>query len=238
MWATLPDAPDDFLAAEATFHLRREEAEVLVDLIRERHPATLLAFLCGRPTLAEAAAFPWNVPMEGMSARLVEAVHHARCLSELTVGPQHVYNVLLARKARSEFGWDTGDIEARQLEHIEKWAKLIGERYAELSSWVDDLASFWELLAAVNPISEGTRQFVEAIVGRAMANAAGIAEDPVVAACIRDREIRLKSKRARLANRSALETWNQAPFGGQLDYRWPITRSYLNDIASGLSAGD
>ena len=49
---------------------------------------------------------------------------------------------------------------------------------------------------------------------------------------IRDREIRLKTKRARLGHRSALESWNQAPFGGQLDYRWPITKSYLADIAA------
>ncbi len=41
---------------------------------------------------------------------------------------------------------------------------------------------------------------------------------------IRDREIQLKTKRARLAHRSALENWNQAPFGGQLNYRWPITQ--------------
>ena len=49
--------------------------------------------------------------------------------------------------------------------------------------------------------------------------------------------VRLKSKRARLAHRSALETWNQAPFGGQLDFRWPITRSYLTDIAAASGAG-
>jgi hypothetical protein len=237
MWAALPDPPDDFLAAEATFELRRDEAQVLVDLIRERHPTTLLAFLCGRPGLAEAATFAWDVPTEGMSAHLAEAVHHARCFSELTVGPQHVYNVLLARKARIEFGWDTDEVETRQLKRIKEWAGLIGERHAELNAWVGDLPSFWDFLAPVDTISEGTRRFVESVVSRAVANPAGFAEDPVVAGCIRDREIGIKSKRARLANRSALENWNQAPFGGQLDYRWPITKSYLTDIAAGLQAG-
>ena len=45
-------------------------------------------------------------------------------------------------------------------------------------------------------------------------------------------EILLKGKRARLANRGALENWNRQPVGGQLDYRWQVTKSYLADIAA------
>jgi hypothetical protein len=44
----------------------------------------------------------------------------------------------------------------------------------------------------------------------------------------------LKGKRARLANRAALENWNQQPVGGQFDYRWPITQSYLADLAASM----
>jgi hypothetical protein len=38
MWAPLPGPPDDFLRADIGFELGREEAEVLVDHIRQRHP--------------------------------------------------------------------------------------------------------------------------------------------------------------------------------------------------------
>jgi hypothetical protein len=88
---------------------------------------------------------------------------------------------------------------------------------------------------ASDSVSAATQEFVDVVVTRAMANPAGFADDPLVHGRIRDREIRLKSKRARLAHRSALENWNQAPFGGQLNYRWPITKSYLTDIAAGLA---
>ena len=131
---------------------------------------------------------------------------------------------------------DTDELEAYQLDQLDDWVALVADRYEELLSWVDDLPEFWDLLAGHN-VSPSTRDFVTAMVTRAITNPEGFAEDPAVHARIRDREIRLKSKRARLAHRSALEAWNQGPFGGQLNYRWPITRSYLTDIAAGLQAG-
>jgi hypothetical protein len=153
------------------------------------------------------------------------------------VGPQHVYNVLLARKARVEFGWDTTDLEAAETAHLAAWVELLGSRHDELRAWVDDLPEFWRFVASIDTVSDPTQRFVETMVTRAMANPAGFGEDATVHATIKDREIRLKTKRARLGNRSALENWNQAPFGGQLNYRWPITQSYLTDIAAGLVQG-
>ncbi len=236
MWAAIPSLPEDFLHADITFDLRRDEALVLVDHIRQKHPGTLLAFLCGRPDIPVDIAYPWDLLSDGLPGQLAEVLHHARCFSELTVGPQHVYNLLLARKAKAELGWDTDELEANELDHIGDWVELVADRYEELRAWVDDLPEFWNFLAEHN-ISAPTRDFLTAMATRAITNPAGFAEDPAVHARIRDREIRLKSKRARLAHRSALENWNQGPFGGQLNYRWPITRSYLTDIAAGLRAG-
>jgi hypothetical protein len=236
MWAAIPSPPEDFLHADITFDLRRDEALVLVDHIRQKHPGTLLAFLCGRPDIPVDIVYPWDLLSDGLPGQLAEVLHHARCFSELTVGPQHVYNLLLARKAKAELGWDTDELEANELDHIGDWVELVADRYEELRAWVDDLPEFWNFLAEHN-ISAPTRDFLTAMATRAITNPAGFAEDPAVHARIRDREIRLKSKRARLAHRSALENWNQGPFGGQLNYRWPITRSYLTDIAAGLRAG-
>ena len=113
--------------------------------------------------------------------------------------------------------------------------KLVGDRYDALRAWVDELSEFWALLAG-DGIHPKTQEFVTTMVTRAVTDPAGMVDDPVVEGQLRDREILLKSKRARLAHRSALENWNQAPFGGQLDYRWGITQSYLVDLADGLEA--
>lgn len=237
MWASMPAPPDEFLETDMTFDLRPEEARLLVDHIRRQHPGTLLAVLCGQPELAVGATYPWDLPVDELPDGVVEVLLHARCFSELTVGPQHVYNVLLARKARAEFGWDTSELEERERAHLDAWVGLIADRHDDLRNWVDELPVFWTFLARADSVSVATQEFVEAMVTRAMANPAGFVDDPMVHGRIRDREIRLKSKRARLAHRSALENWNQAPFGGQLNYRWPITRSYLADLAAGLGTG-
>jgi hypothetical protein len=63
-------------------------------------------------------------------------------------------------------------------------------------------------------------------------------EDSSLHSEIARRELRLKTSRAMLTHRSALENWNQAPFGGQLNYRWPVARSYLTDIAAALAGSN
>lgn len=235
MWASMPDAPDDFLDAEIDFDLRPSEAQLLVDHIRRSHPGSLIAAICNAPELAADAAFPWDVPSGLLTGRLKEALHHARCFSELTVGPQHVYNVLLARKARAEFDWDTAELESSEMDQLEAWAELLADRNAELRAWVDGLPRFWAFVGGLDTVSRPTQEFVEAIVHRAVVDPAGFVENETVQSTIRNREIQLKTKRARLGHRSALENWNQAQFGGQLNYRWPITRSYLADIAQAMA---
>ncbi len=230
MW---PDIrrPKDFLQGDITFDLGPEEAQYLADCIRRRHPDSLLAVLCGMPGVANGVGYPWELPTHGLPDRLVETLHDARCFSELTVGPQLVYNMLLARRARDEFGWDTHALEASQRKSIEEWRRLVDDRHAALQSWVAELPEFWRGLAD-HRVGVGTRGFVSEVVTRAMDDPVGFADDPAIHAVIRDREILLKGKRARLANRSALENWNQQPVGGQFDYRWPVTQSYLADIAA------
>ena len=235
MWAPIPSPPEDFLRGEITLELRREEAQVLVDHIRRHHPGTLLAFLCGMPAAAEPAEFPWEVPTDGMPDRLVELLRHARCFSELTLGPQLIYNVLLARRAREEFEWDTRELEEQQLRRLDGWTQLLADRSEDLRSWVDDLPEFWRVLA-VHRIGGATQDFVSFVVRRAVDDPVGVTADPDVHQRIVRREIQLKSKRARLAHRTALENWGRAAGGGQLSYRWPITKSYLGDLATALGA--
>ncbi len=235
MWAQLPPPPDDFLQADIAFELTLEEAQVLVDHIRRRHAGTLLAVLCATPQAAEDVDYPWELPADNMPGQLVEILRHAQNFSELTAGPQHLYNVLVARQAREELAWDTDELETNELARLEDWSDRIAARIDDVRAWAADLPAFWALLHDYG-VNLGVQEFVNAMVGRIADDPEGFAEDSAVHRRIRDRELRLKSKRARLAHRSALENWNGLGVGGQFDYRWGITQSYMRDIAAALAA--
>lgn len=235
MWAELPPPPDDFLHSEITFDLTPDEAQLLVDHIRRRHAGTLLAELCATPHAAAQVDYPWELLTHGMPSQLVEILRHAQNFSELTAGPQHLYNVLLARQARAELSWETDDLESNELARLDEWTGRIAGRLDDVRSWVDDLPAFWALLNEYG-VNLGVQDFVNAMVELIAANPEGFVEDSAVHSRIRDRELRLKSKRARLAHRSALENWNGLGVGGQFDFRWGITQSYMRDIAAALAA--
>lgn len=231
MWAAIPVPPENFLSEELTFELEPEEAQVLTDGIRRRHPETLVAVLSGMPGLALDVDYPWQLPVDGLPARLAEVMHHARCFSELTLGPRLVYNVLAARAARSGLGRDTKSLEEGQLDQLEGWVRRVNSRHGELCSWVNDPTEFRQLLADYR-IADSSLHFWHQMARLALNDPAGFAETEKVHLLIRERERRLKSKRARLSHRAALEDWIQPPRVGQLDYRWAITKSYLQDLAS------
>ena len=231
MWSIGLPRPSDFLEDNITLELKPAEAQFLADCIRRRYPDSLLAILCGMPDLADGVDYPWNLPEDRLPNHLVEMLHHARCFSELTFGPQIVYNILLARRARGEFGWNTDDLEVSQRDRLDKWSRLISERHEVLDSWVTDLPDFWRVLDGYN-VGFSTQGFVYDVVRRAVTDPDGFGDDSTIHKHIYNRETWLKGKRARLANRTALENWNQQPVGSQFNYRWPIAQSYLADIAA------
>ena len=236
MWANLPPAPKDFPSGkidpsdEIDFRLQPDEAQILADGIRRRHPDTLIAVLSAKPGVMFDVDYPWLVDVHEFPARLVEVLHHARCFSELTLGPRLVYNVLAARAASNELGWDTENLEEDQLRQLKDWSQLVDNRKNKLLSWVNNAPEFWQLLAD-HRIARSTLHFWDQMARRAVNDPTGFAENKDVHRLIRERERRLKSKRARLSHRAALEDWTRAPIGGQLDYRWSITKTYLQDIA-------
>lgn len=234
MWQDDLPRPGDFLRSEIRFELEPGEAQFLVDCIRRHHPDSLLAVLSGMPDVAEGVDYPWELPPEALPGHVLETLHHGRCFSELTLGPQIVYNVLLARRARDELKWDADELESEQRDRLAQWSRSIDDRFDALRAWVGNLPEFWNVLAD-HGVGDGTQGFVHEMVRRAVDDPVGFAADPVVHARIAERETRLKGKRARLTQRTALESWNGEPVGGQFDYRWPVTRSYLADIAA---AGD
>jgi len=143
------------------------------------------------------------------------------------------YNVLVARRARQELGWDTLKLEESQRDRLQRWVEMVKSRHGELRSWADDLPAFWELLHRYR-IGQSTRDFISGIVRSAVDNPEGFGEDPTIHEQIRLREVRLKGRRARLVHRAALENWNQTAGGGQLGYRWSIAKNYLGELAEAM----
>lgn len=233
MWAPLPDPPERFLETDITFKLRSEEATAIVENIQHRQPNTLLAWLVAQPDLATHCDYPWQVRSHRMPVELADVVRHARCFSELTAGPQYAYNLLVARRARRELGWDTSKLEKSQRSRLQNWVKMVEDRRGELRAWADDLPTFWALLYRYR-IRRSTRDFFTGIVRSAVDNPEGFEKDPTIHEQIRLREVRLKGKRARLVHRAALENWNQTAAGGQLGYRWSIAKNYLGELADAL----
>ena len=238
MWAALPPPPEDFLHANIDFELTPEEAQTLVDNIRRNRPNTLMASLCTNPVVASHHTYPWDIQPGTLPESAAEVLRHARCFSELTAGPQHAYNILVARRARRLLRWDTEELERSQVSQLHDWIGLVKRRRNELGAWVNDLPAFWELLRQNrrNPVNEGTQHFVTTIVELAVDNPEGFENNKDIHQVIRRREIRLKSNRARLGNRAALENWHGSPVGGRHTYRWSIAKAYLGEIATGLSA--
>ena len=230
MWAEIPEPPENFPSGQITFELEPAEAQILTDGIRRNHPDTLIAVLSAEPGLSLASIdYPWLVPTHRLSERLAEVVHHARCFSELTLGPRLVYSLLAARKARRELGWTTEELIDDQVGQLDSWASLVERRHQDLRAWVDEPEEFKQLLAGHN-IAHRTLHFWHDLAVRAVKDPSGFAENPEVHQLVRDRERRLKTGRARLSHRAALESGGLPASAGQLDYRWSITKSYLRDL--------
>lgn len=232
MWAAIPPEPDGFLKRPIDFELQPEEAEVLTDGIRRRHPETLVPVLSDQPALTlDAIDYPWLLPANCLPDRLSETLRHARCFSELAHGPGLVYNLLVARKARDDLGWSTEESVDRQVARLGSWAALVERRHESLRSWVDEPEEFHRLLAGHN-IASAAFRFWHDLARRAVDDPAGFAENPKVHQLVIGRERRLKTTRARLSNRAALEVGGQPASVDRLDYRWGITKTYLQDLAA------
>lgn len=229
LWIHLPSPPEGFLDEDLVFNLTVDEADFLLDRIRISDPDSLLARYAGIDVDLDEVAYPWDLPEFAASSRLRTRLWHARNFAELTTGAQQLYNLLLAQRARTEFGRDTNDLEAHTREELDHWAQRIAQREGELRQWVDEIAEFWAFLGD-GTVHTRTKEFVEEITRRAIDAPEGIADDVGLADRVARRELQLKSQRARLSHRSALESWNGSGFGGQFAYRWGTVRSYLADL--------
>ena len=237
IWTDMPAVPEDFLESGINFELTTEEAQFIIQRIRESNPNSLLAFLCSNPQLASGTEFPWDIKQDLLPTELKELLFDAQNISELTLGPQLVYNLLVARRAGTEIGRDVVNDVSRQLELLDEWANTIKLRQIELVEWSTRLDSLWLKLSKNANIPKGAREFVAKTIRIALTDPHKFAEDPQIHDLIRQRELALKKSRSRFVNLEALKEWNSQGFGGQLSYRWRIAVSHLSDLADALERG-
>jgi hypothetical protein len=226
--------PPDF-PGECSLSLTCREAEYLAERIR-------LSPTCSGSLLAELAAqrsrnadvpFVWQHPYSAkLPPKLGEKVHHARNFSEVMLGAQLLYNLVLAEQAQ----WDEGLAKYRQ--RFAEWGQSLSERSHVLTEWKRE--RFWELIRAANPrISSPTYEFINTWWDLALAGGTARLRDSARArSLICERERRLKKNLARIGNPRAQELWNGDSGSAQLEFRWIISQRLLGDIFEGLEAPD
>ena len=236
IWNDMPKEPANFLEEGIEFKLTIEEALFIIQRIRESNPNSLLAFLCSNPGLAGDTRYPWEINTDSLPAELKNLLFDAHNISELTLGPQLVYNLLIARRAGTELGRDVKDDVAYQLELLTQWADLIKSRQSELAEWANQLDKFWIKLSDGANIPKRAIDFVTKMIHLVLEDPYKFAEDSRVQKLVQQREFELKNNRSRFKNLEALKEWKSPGFGGQLRFRWQIAESYLSDLAIALES--
>ncbi len=236
IWNDMPKEPENFLEEGIDFKLTIEEALFIIQRIRESNPNSLLAFLCSNPGLADDTGYPWEINTDSLPAELKKLLFDAQNISELTLGPQLVYNLLIARRAGTELGRDVKDDVAYQLELLTQWADLVKSRHSELAEWAKQLDSLWIKLSEGANIPKRAKEFVTKMIHLALEDPDKFAEDSRVQKLVQQREFELKNNRSRFKNLETLKEWKSPGFGGQLRFRWQIAESYLSDLAIALES--
>ena len=221
--STFPDGPLDVA-------LGAGEAAHLVDRISASQPRSLLAHLVRAPGVASAEETVWDAAaLLELPPRLAALVEHARCVALVTEGPQLVYNLELARAAKARLRRDTDEVADRLQRQLVTWVAVMRSDAPRLRRWAADLRPFWEAAGVVaQPTVQSIVQFSAALATERPDRV----DAPDVRRWVAQQEQSVKGARAKLTNPVALEGWNGEPLGAALDYRWRVTRRYLEDLAA------
>lgn len=223
----LPGAPDGF-PKDATFRLTAAEAGYLRERIIFTHRDSLLAFLVDECEPTETA-FAWEHPQRGRFREpFREQLLHARLFSEGMHGAQLLYNLMLAEAVENE-EWGRSFAAA-----MAEWAALVSRRSAAFAGW--DRQRFWAIAVEGGArVTPRTCAFIDSWLDLVLdVGAAMIAGLQDARQLIVQREHQLKVQRARLQNRQALLLWRGDAGSRQLDYRWVVAQTIVNDILDGL----
>jgi hypothetical protein len=227
----LPPAPRGF-PKDANFQLTASEAAYLRERVMVSHGSSMIAFLVDQGEVT-GASFAWEHPQRrAFDEPFREQLAHAQYFSEVMLGAQLMYNLMLAETVEND-DWIDAFHEA-----LDEWQRLITDRRRALASW--DRRRFWAIAAKGGArVTLRTRAFIDGWLDLALTThpAAEVTELPDARRLVSEREHELKGSRARLQNRQALLLWRGDAGSRQMDYRWTIAQTIVNDILNGLNAG-
>ena len=221
--------PSEF-ADEPTLQLSREEAQFIREQWRKTHPDSLLAWLAYdkeslEPSVRADAA--WLHPRQAaFPLAMQRIVTHGHRFSHLMLGAALVYNLRL-----SEVDGRAENVE-RYRAQLAAWSEAYPA--SGLADWALD--EFWlSFSGSRHAISTRTRAFVTEWL-RILKEASGMALGVAAAnKLVERREQDMKGSRSRFTNAAA-----RKPGGGSsgltpVTYRWGITQTFLQDLATGLT---
>jgi hypothetical protein len=224
----LPVVPAGF-PQEASLALEPDEAEYLRERILGHCSRSLLAVLVRDRVNVDGIAFAWELTTD-LPAVLREQLDHGRNFSEILLGAQLLYNLMLAERR----DWEEVSDDYKQ--RLTLWWQSISSRAAEFGAW--DRRRFWQIVYHGNPrVSSRARNFVNAWVDLAVQSKSlpAIRKSDQARQLIEHRETQLKGGLARLRNQRALELWTGAAGDGQIDLRWGAGKRIVADIVDGLN---
>ncbi|MXX94976.1 MAG: hypothetical protein F4039_07770 [Gammaproteobacteria bacterium] len=233
----LSDPPSEF-PWKASLSLTREEADFLLGRLQENCKGTLLGWLATHGSEEELEHdHLWDTTArKKASADLRETIEYARRFSLHVEGISILYNLLIAED-RISLGIATDD-EKRDRPYIEHYKNQLGEwAVLETKEELYDSADLYDFAArrGVN-LSYPQIQFIETWGMRIKAvGAHRLGEDNNARQLIREREWRLKGKRARLHSLDRLRDWSGGVGLGRMEFRWYTARRLLRDLYAGLN---
>lgn len=222
----LPAMPEGLLSA-TTFALSYDEADMLRTAFVRLPSSSVLSWLAGNAESA-GASWIWQQPQLGnMPQAHRERIDHARRLHHVWHGAPLLYNLMLAELSDNE------ELTDRYSTELDEWVTEVGDTKA-LDGW--SRQDFWAMVRQLNPrLGAPTVAFVNQWVDLVEAGEHG---GDRARALVRQRELRLKGRRSRLAYADAREGWSGYAGLVRLDYRWRVAQRFLGDMLDGLSVSN
>lgn len=223
----LPHPDEDFPNGES-FELSPEQSEYLRERILTNCSQSLLAWLLREHVDVADARFVWDLDKD-LPDHLQQEVNHGRNFSEMMLGSQLLYNLILAEKS------SVSELVDGYRNDLREWIDIISNRFDELQTWNKD--DFWKTVYKINPrISGRARGFVRSWINFVL-NAGKLTRDIFSKAgrqLVETREVQLKGGLARVKSDRALELWSGSAGAAQMDLRWGSARRIIVDILTGL----
>ena len=205
----------------------------LAERIVDAAPETLLQHLVASGNRASpSAGFVWDDPeAAAATGRIRGALNEARRFALLVHGAMLLYNLLLAERAE-ELGLTEHDgLRDALSTQLSDWRDEA--EACDLGAW--NLERLWALVAEQGrPVAVPTRSFVVdwlALIREQ--NGPELADSRSARTLVEAREYYQKRNQARLRNDRLISQWGGASGSDRLNFRWPVVRRLLNDIAEG-----